>query len=200
MPFSSKEKVTQLLEAVRNGDRSALNKLFPLVYDELHVLAHRKRRQWHGDYTLNTTALVHEAYLKLTDPSQIQWNNRAHFFYVAAKAMRQILINYAEQQRAEKRGGKVRKISFDEMRVLVENGNGTLTAERAEALTTLDAALKKLEKINKRQSRIVECRFFGGMTVKETAAALAVSTPTVKRGWAMAKVWLYREMGHLLDA
>ncbi|MFQ5571866.1 MAG: sigma-70 family RNA polymerase sigma factor [Rhodothermales bacterium] len=189
----SQETVTRLLEAVRDGDANALNKLFPLIYDELHALAQKHRQYWHGDYTLNTTALVHEAYLKLADQSQADWTNRVHFFAVAAKAMRHILINYAEHRRAQKRGGKVPKVSLDELNVMLED-KLALTDEHADNLVSLNEALKKLEHISERQSRIVECRFFGGMTVEETAAALDVSTATVKRGWAMARVWLYREM------
>ena len=194
MSKPSRETVTQLLKAACEGDLSALHDLFPLIYQELHAIAHRERQHWSGDYTLNTTALVHEAYLKMIDQSEMGWNSRAHFFGVAAKAMRHILINYAEKQRAQKRGGKTPKMSLDDVRALFKNVNGALDVERAEALMILDEALKALEKTNQRQSRIVECRFFGGMTVKETALALAISTPTVKRGWAMARTWLYRKM------
>ncbi len=193
MTHRQQHTVTQLLVAAREGDRGALQALFPLVYDELHALAHRKRRNWNGDYTLNTTALVHEAYLKLVDQSHPAWNNRAHFFGVAARAMRHIQINYAKHRRRKKRGGGTPKVSLDEVsRLCVEET--PLTAERADALVALDDALTRLEQVNERQSRIVECRFFAGMTSDETAAALAVSPATVKRGWAMAQAWLHRAM------
>ncbi len=187
------ESVTQLLVAVREGNNDALNDLFPLVYGELRALAHRKRQAWHGDYTLNTTALVHEAYIKLVDQSHAEWTSRAHFFGVAAKAMRHIQINYAKHRHRKKRGGDVQKVSLDDLSQLFE-AETPLTEERAEALISLDEALSKLEHVSERQSRIVECRFFGGMTIDETAAALELSPATVKRGWAMAQAWLHRTM------
>ena len=186
------ETITKLLDAARGGDRNALNELFPLVYGELRALAQRQRRNWHGDYTINTTALVHEAYITLADQSQANWQSRAHFFGVAARAMRQILIDYARRRRAQKRGGDISKTSFDEMK-LVE-GKIALSDERADSLVTLDEALKRLEKISERQSRIVECRFFGGMTIEETAEVVGISTATVKRSWNLAQVWLFQEM------
>ncbi len=186
------ETVTKLLDAAREGDRAAVNELFPLVYDELRAMAQRQRRNWHGDYTINTTALVHEAYIKLADQSLADWENRAHFFGVAARAMRQILIDYARKRRAQKRGGDLSKTSFEELK-LVE-GKITLSDERADSLVALDEALQQLEKISERQSRIVECRFFGGMTIEETAEAIGISTSTVKLSWKMAHVWLFQEM------
>ena len=186
------ETVTKLLDAAREGDRAAVNELFPLVYDELRAMAQRQRRNWHGDYTVNTTALVHEAYIKLADQSQADWKNRAHFFGVAARAMRQILIDYARKRRAQKRGGDLSKTSFDELK-LVE-GKIKLSDDRADSLVALDEALQHLEKISERQSRIVECRFFGGMTIEETAEAIGISTSTVKRSWNLAQVWLFQEM------
>ena len=187
------ESVTQLLEAVRQGDHDALNALFPLVYDELRAMAHRRRQAWNGDYTLNTTALVHEAYLKLVDQQHAEWTSRAHFFGVAAKAMRHIQINYAKHRQRKKRGGDVPKVSLDELSRLFDQET-PLTDDRADALVSLDEALEKLEQVSERQSRIVECRFFAGMTIEETAAALGLSSATVKRGWAMAQAWLHREM------
>ena len=192
MSLPEPETVTKLLNAAREGDRAALNGLFPLVYDELRVVAQRQRRNWHGDFTINTTALVHEAYIKMADQSQVDWQNRAHVFGVAARAMRQILIDYARRRRAQKRGGDIDKTSFDEMKLI--EGKITLSDERADALVTLDEALKRLEKISERQSRIVECRFFGGMTIEETAEAVGISTATVKRSWNLAQVWLFQEM------
>ena len=185
--------VTTLLEAVREGDRAALNALFPVVYDELHALAHRRRQNWQGDYTLNTTALVHEAYLKLIDQTRAEYASRAHFFAVAARAMRHIQINYAKYRRRKKRGGDVQKIPLDELSRLFAEET-PLTDDSAETLVALDEALERLETVSERQSRIVECRFFGGMTIDETAEALGISPATVKRGWAMAQAWLHREM------
>ena len=197
MTDPQQESVTQLLEAVRGGNDSALNDLFPLVYEELRALAHRKRQAWHGDYTLNTTALVHEAYLKLVDQSHAEWTSRAHFFGVAAKAMRHIQINYAKHRQRKKRGGDLQKVSLDALSQLFEQET-PMTDENAEALIALDDALTKLEQVSQRQSRIVECRFFGGMTIDETAAALDLSPATVKRGWAMAQAWLHRTMQETL--
>ena len=193
MASPSRESVTQLLSALRGGDQQALNALFPLVYDELYVIAQHKRKNWHGDYTLNTTALVHEAYLKLAGQNQPDWTSRAHFLAVAAKAMRNIMVDYAKQRQAQKRGGHVKKLSFDELRTAFKDGIA-LPETRIDTMISLDDALKQLERINERQSRIVECRFFGGMTVEETAQALGISKATVKRGWSVAQAWLFRTM------
>jgi RNA polymerase sigma factor (TIGR02999 family) len=185
--------VTRLLNEVRDGNEAAMDRLFAAVYDELHDRARAQRRRWKGNNTLNTTALIHEAYLKLVDQDEAEWENRAHFLAVAATAMRHILINYARDQRAQKRGGDQPKFSLEGLR----DDLGRVVAvsdERAEALIALDEALRRLEAVSARQSQIVECRFFGGMTIQETATALDVSTATVSRGWAMAKAWLHREM------
>ena len=185
--------VTQLLEAARGGNRAALDSLFPLVYDELRARARQQRLHWQGDHTLNTTALVHEAYLKLIDQEQAKWSSRAHFFSIAAKAMRHILLDYARRRKAQKRGGNHQKLSLEEMR---EGGKEplVLTEEHAESLLALEEALTRLETISEREARVVECRFFGGMTIKETAEALNLSTTTVSRAWTMAQTWLYQEM------
>lgn len=185
--------VTRLLARVQEGEDDAIDELFAVVYDELHERAHAQRRRWKGNETLNTTALIHEAYLKLVDQEQAEWENRAHFLAVAATAMRHILINYARDQRAQKRGGDQPAVSLDELRDDLGRAVA-LDEERAELLIVLDETLSRLETVSERQSRIVECRFFGGMTIEETAAALDVSTATVSRGWAMAKAWLHREM------
>jgi RNA polymerase sigma factor (TIGR02999 family) len=187
------EEVARLLEALQRGDRTALDALFPLVYEELRAVAHRQRRRWRGDSTLNTTALVHEAYLKLVDQSRAGWESRAHFLATAARAMRHVLINYARDQRAQKRGGDSPKLSLE---ALGERLEGHLASwnDNAELLLALDAALEHLERVNERQSRIVECRFFGGMTIPETAAALGISTATVSRGWLTAQLRLYQDI------
>ena len=191
---ASHDQVTRLFEAVGQRDREALGSLVPLVYKELQELAHRQRRRWSGDDTLDTTALVHEAYLKLADQSDAQWSSRAHFLAAAARAMRHILINYSRDRRALKRGGEgTPRISLE---VLDVRQSEMLADQRddTEMLLAVDAALDRLEQLNPRQSQIVECRFFGGMTIEETAAALGVSTATVSRGWALAQVRLYQEL------
>ncbi len=185
--------VTQLLEAACGGDRAAIDQLFPLVYDELRMRAHRQRQHWHGANTLNTTALVHEAYIKLVDQGRAQWTSRVHFFSIAAKAMRNILIDYARRQQAQKRGGGQQKLSLEEMQEVGKEPL-VLTEERAESLLALEEALSRLEKISEREGRVVECRFFGGMTIKETAEALGISPATVGREWTTAQAWLYQEM------
>ena len=195
---SQQDEVTRLLEAVHHGDRSALDRLVPLVYKELRALAHGQRKRWQGDHPLDTTALVHEAYLKLVDQSRASWESRAHFLATAAKAMRHILINYARDRRALKRGGDQPKLSLDELSEGLE-GTAVLSDDRAGLLIALDAALTKLEQVNERQSRIVECRFFGGLTIEETAAALGISTASVSRGWALAQVRLFQDVQRELE-
>ena len=199
MSISKQESVTRLLQALKDGDDSALDDLFEQVYEELRVMAHNKRKHWVGkDYTLNTTALVHEAYIKLTDNSQHDWNSRAHFMGVAAKAMRHILINYAEKRRTKKRGGEVKKVSLEEQRAHIDDVI-EMSDEQADKLLAIEQAIKKLEKNNERQVRIIECKFFGGMTNDETAETLGVSKATVKRDWAMAQAWLHREASQKID-
>ena len=192
MAHPSQETVTRLLHDLRSGNRSALGELFTLVYEELHIRAKRQRERWQGDLTLNTTALVHEAYLKLVDQTEAEWESRVHFLRAAAKAMRHILVDYARRRRAEKRGGNVQKLSLEEVKKTLEET--VLAEEQGEALVVLDRALQRLEQVSERESQIVECRFFGGMTVQETAITLGISPTTVKRDWAMAQAWLYREM------
>ncbi|MBX2819529.1 MAG: sigma-70 family RNA polymerase sigma factor [Rhodothermaceae bacterium] len=193
------ESVTRLLKALQDGDESALDHLFVQVYDELHSMAHNKRKNWIGkDYTLNTTALVHEAYMKLMEHSQHDWNSRAHFMGVAAKAMRHILINYAEKRRTKKRGGDLKKVSLEEERASIDDVI-EMSDEQADKLLAIESAIKKLEKNNERQVRIIECKFFGGMTNDETAETLGISKATVKRDWAMAQAWLHREATQRLD-
>jgi RNA polymerase sigma factor (TIGR02999 family) len=179
--------VTAVLQAVRNGDLRGADVLFQRVYGELHQIASGQRRRWGGNETLNTTALVHEAYLKLVNQDIAVWNDRAHFFAVAAKAMRHILINYAERQVAVKRGGGAMHVPLDE--------TDLVSPDAAEDLLSLDAALTALAAVHERSSRVVECRFFGGFDIQETANTLAVSPATVERDWAFASAWLRREMG-----
>lgn len=177
------ETVTRLLNDLKAGRREAYDELLPQVYEELRQAAHLQLRGERVDHTLNTTALVHEAYLKLVDQRQVDWQNRAHFYAISAKAMRQILVSYARRRNAEKRGGGAAPVAFDE-------AFGVFSDERSEELVVLDEALGLLEKINPRHARIVECRFFGGLTIEETAEALGVAPITVTRDWRMARAWL----------
>lgn len=184
--------VTRLLADFAKGDRAAFEALFPIVYEELRLLAHRQRHRWNGDTTLGTTALVHEAYLKLVDVDRIGATSSVHFLRVAAMAMRQILCNHARDRKALKRGG-------DSPRIALDGIADKLAAPgfhdgQADMLTDLDDALRKLEESDPRLGEVVECRFFGGLTIEETANALRTSPATVKRDWALAKAWLYREL------
>jgi RNA polymerase sigma factor (TIGR02999 family) len=178
--------VTQLLINWSNGDRAALDKLMPLVYDELHRLAHRYMSRERPDHTLQTTALVHEAYLRLVDQTKVRWQNRAHFFGIAAHVMRQILMQHARRHHAAKRGGARSSVSL-------EDAVG-LSNEPAVDLIALDEALTSLAAYDSQKSRIVELRFFGGLTVDETAEVLGLSPRTVKREWRVAKAWLYNQL------
>lgn len=187
-------EVTQILLDLRRGNRERFNELLPLVYDELHELARRQRSRWQGDYTVNTTALVHEAYLKLVGQSTVDFESRAHFLAVAARAMRQILIDYAKQRQAQKRGGDVQKVTLDEGVHDLFGGELLLAGQSAETLLALDEALARLAQIDERLGLIVECRFFGEMTIEETAAVLGVSPATVKRSWTTARAWLYHAL------
>jgi len=166
----------------------SMEQMFLLVYNELHQLAARKLRSERDGHTLSTTALVNEAWLELNKLNRIQWQNRAHFLAVAAQAMRRILIDYAVARRREKRGGGQVLVSLDDGDALA------IAHQRADELVELDEALARLQKISERQARIVECRFYGGMSVEETAEALRISPATVKREWALARAWLNREL------
>jgi len=187
----------ELLEAVERGDAAALTALFSLVYAELSILAHQQRRRWHGDITLDTTALVHEVYLKMAGQNEPASRSRAHFFAVAAKAMRHILCNYARDRSRKKRGGNVQHVRLGPGQEIT--GQLQLSDDQTERLTALDDALRALECIAERQARVVECRFFGGMNLDDTAASLGVSPRTVQRDWIFARAWLRREMQLRLD-
>jgi len=177
--------VTQLLQAWSRGDNSALEKLTPLVYKELHRLAHRYMSFENPGHTLQTTALVNEAYVRLVS-NRASWQNRAHFFAISAQLMRQILVDFARSRHQWKRGGKIQRVSLDEATVSSEEAGVELVA--------LDDALKALAEVDPRKSQVVELRFFGGLSVEETAEVLMVSTDTVLRDWRLAKLWLLREM------
>jgi RNA polymerase sigma factor (TIGR02999 family) len=183
--------ITGLLLAAGRGEREALDALLPLVYEQLRSLARSQRRRWHGDLTMNATAIVHEAYLKLVEAGAIPSESRGHFFAVAAKAMRHVLCNYTRDRKRLKRGGGAPHVPID---AELEAISLELPNEHAHELAGLDQALRRLEQTNERQGRVVECRFFGGMSIEETASALGLSPATVKRDWAMARAWLYREM------
>ncbi len=199
MAGSSQTRVTKLLARLREGEHEVANDLLEHVYAELRQRARGQRKRWKGDPSLQTTALAHEAYLKLVGPEEQSWENRSHFFAVAAQAMRQILLNEARRKRAQKRGGEAPVLSLEELRA--ELGRDVaMTEERAEVLVVLEEALGQLEEKRPRAARVVECRFFGGMTIEETAEALGVSGSTVSRDWKFAKTWLYREMKRIRGA
>jgi len=187
----SPHEVTRLLRAWCGGDTSALDRLIPLVYDELHRLAHcYMAREWAND-TLQTTALVHEAYLKLIDANQVEWKNRVHFFAISANLMRRILVEFARSRGSQKRGGAAREVSLDEAAIV--------SPEPDENLLAVDGALDALAAFDSRKAKVVELRFFGGMTQEETAEALGISSDTVLRDWKSAKLWLWREMRQAAD-
>ena len=183
---SSPEQISQLLVAWSNGDQAAADQLMPLVYDQLRQMAKRYMAGQPPGHTLQTTALIHEAYLKLVGREDKHWKNRAHFFGVAARAMRHILVDYARARHAAKRGGEARAVSLDEAELVTNHQAGELVA--------LDDALNKLAELAPRQSRVVELRYFGGLSVEEAAEVLRVSPETVTRDWRMAKAWLIREL------
>jgi RNA polymerase sigma factor (TIGR02999 family) len=189
--------VTRLLRELKAGNRQAFSELLPLVYGELHQIAQRHRQHWAGEETLDTTALVHEAYLRLVDQSAPQWQSYPHFLAVASTAIRQILLDYAKRKHAAKRGGGHRRVSLHEIEAALMRSDD-LPEARAEALIALDESLHRLEQRDDRQRAIVECRFFGGMTIQDTAQALGVAPATVARGWLLARAWLYRDLKETL--
>ena len=183
---ASVREVTRLLQAWGSGDQEALQQLIPLVYNELHRLAHHYMAAEQSAQTLQTTALVHEAYLRLVDVKNVDWQNRAHFYGICARSMRRILIDLARSRNYQKRGGHFPHMELDEA--------ATVSAVVGSELLAVDEALKQLASVDARKSAVVELRFFGGLTVEETAAALGVSVETVMRDWKLAKAWLLREL------
>lgn len=179
-------KITELLKAHSSGDQEALDDLMPLVYVDMLKMAHYRLLGERSDHTLNTTDLVHEAYLKMVQFNRIDWENRAHFFGIASQVMRNILVDYAVKKKAQKRGG-------DRQRVTLGKQNLSTEVNLHEILS-IHQALEQLAEIDKRQVHVVECRFFGGLTLEETAKALDISTATVSRDWRMARAWLNREL------
>ena len=185
-PSVSQQRVTDLLTRWSEGDDGVLAELTPLVYEELRRLAHRQMGAERQDHTLQTTALVSEAYLRLADQTNPRWQNRAHFFAVAARAMRQILVSYARSQRAEKRGGGALKIELDEAALV--------SPEESKQIVDLHEALEALATLDSRKAQVVELKYFGGLNYDEMAEVLKISRITVRRDWEFAKIWLYTEL------
>lgn len=199
MNHSRNPSVELLLQQMAAGDHSAFDQLLPLVYEELRGIARRQRRRWQGNDTLDSTALIHEAWLRLADQTAPGFQNRAHFLSVAASAMRQIMIDYARRRSAAKRGGQRLHLPLHTVEAALQQVDpGSDMAD--ELLVALGDSLRRLGELNRRQMQIVECRFFGGMTVEDTAAALGTSPATVKRGWRMAQAWLYRDLVRTAEA
>jgi len=185
MTAASQKQISQLLEQSRNGNKEALDELMPIVYEELRRLARHYMRNERAGHTLQTTALVNEAYVRLVS-YKMDWQSRAHFFAIAAQAMRRILIERARKHRSAKRGGDAQRISLDDA--------ATVSPERLEEMLAVENALTTLEELDPRRGRIVELRFYGGLNVEETAHVLGISSPTVKREWRAAKAWLHRSI------
>jgi len=187
--INQKNSVTKLLTELSAGNKNAYQELFPIVYAELRQKAKQQRYNWYNQHTLGTTALINETYLKLVENNKLDWQCRSHFLTTAAQAMRHILIDHARHKNAVKRGGESNHVPLDD--VLSEL---KLEQKQIEDLLSLDKALLKLSDINQRESQIVECRIFAGMSLQETAAALGISKATIKRDWTLAQAWLAREM------
>lgn len=185
------DNVTQLLIELSNGDRKAVDLLLPVIYDELRKLAANYLRRERPDHTLQPTALVHEAYIRLVDQTRVNWQNRAHFFGVAAQIMRRLLVDHARKHHAEKRGQNFQKLSLDE--------NIDRAVERSSELLALDEALEALALFDQQKARMVELRYFGGLTIEETADVMGVTPTTIKRHWRFAKAWLHGEMHKSMD-
>lgn len=181
-------EVTRLLKEWNNGKQEALNELMPLIYEELRRMAKRYMNSQPSGHTLQTTALIHEVYLKLADQQENRWQNRIHFFAVAAQAMRHILVDHARSHQTQKRGGKTQLVSLEETAII--------SNERANEVVALDESLKELFALDERKGRVVELRYFGGLSVEETAAVLNISQETVMRDWRFAKSWLLRELSN----
>lgn len=183
--------ITKLLAEAEQGNEAATEQLYGAVYEVLHELARRHRGRWRGDDTLNATALVNEAFLKLSGPEPRQWHNRAHYFAVASRAMRQILVDKARSRATHRRGGEVEHVSLNDS----VDGFGSWDAGLATEILSLHALLEDLERRYPRQAQVIECRFFGGLSLDETGEALGLSTSTVRRDWELAKIWLHQAMG-----
>jgi RNA polymerase sigma-70 factor (ECF subfamily) len=187
--MSQSSNITQILQRWSEGDDQSLDVLVPLVYDELHRLAHRalsKNSSGRGEDAVQTTALVHEAYMRLVDVKEIDWQNRTHFFAVSANLMRNILVDFARQRLSQKRGGELTRVEIDDAL--------NFSPDKSAGMVALDDALKDLAKLSERQSRVVELKFFGGLTEDEIGEVLKISPATVRREWKIARAWLYREL------
>lgn len=187
MSQPSSSDITQLLIELTGGREDVVDQILPVVYDELRRLAGSYLRRERSDHTLQPTALVHEAYMKLIDQKQVRWQNRAHFFGIAAQVMRRILMDHARKHKADKRGGSAEKLPIDEEILVVSN-------ESSSQLLALDDALKTLAQMDPDKAKIVELRYFGGLSIEETAEVMGVSVPTINRHWKLAKAWLYGQL------
>ena len=187
MNDNAPNEITQMLIELTDGNKDVVNQILPHIYDELRRLAGSYLRRERSDHTLQPTALVHEAYMKLIDQKQVQWQNRAHFFGIAAQVMRRILMDHARKHKADKRGGDAEKLPLEEEILIVSH-------DRSAELVALDDALETLAKLDEQKARIVELRYFGGLSIEETAEVMGVSVPTINRQWRMAKAWLYSEV------
>jgi RNA polymerase sigma factor (TIGR02999 family) len=187
--MSKDSEITQMLIELTDGNRDVVDQILPHIYDELRRLAGSYLRRERSDHTLQPTALVHEAYMKLIDQNRVKWQNRAHFFGIAAQVMRRILMDHARKHTAEKRGGDADLIPLEEEILIVSQ-------DKSSELLALNDALDELAKIDPEKARIVELRYFGGLSIEETAEVIGVSVPTVNRHWKMAKAWLYSELAH----
>ena len=185
-PVRSPHEITQLLAEWSNGNQTALDKLYPLVYDELHKMANRYMKRERKDHTLQTTALINEAYVRMVDQKNVHWENRAHFFAISAQIMRRILIDHARRHHYAKRGGGALKVSLDETAIVAGNP--------ASDMLLLDEALNRLAEMDPRRGQVVELRYFGGLNNEEIAGVLKISENTVTRDWNMARAWLYQEL------
>src|SRR4051812_27749964 len=184
---SDPSQITQMLIELTDGNTEVVDRIYPFIYDELRKLAGSYLRRERSDHTLQPTALVHEAYMKLIDQKQVKWQNRAHFFGIAAQVMRRILMDHARKHKAEKRGGYVDKLPLEEEILLVSQDSSS-------QLLALDDALKTLADLDPQKAKIVELRYFGGLSIEETAQVVGVSVPTINRQWKMAKAWLYGQL------
>jgi len=187
MNDQSPNGITQMLIELTDGNQEVVNQILPHIYDELKRLASSYLRRERPDHTLQPTALVHEAYMKLIDQKRVQWQNRAHFFGIAAQVMRRILMDHARKHQADKRGGDAEKLPIEEVILVVSH-------EKSAELIALDDALKELAKMDEQKARIVELRYFGGLSIEETAEVMGVSVPTINRQWRVAKAWLYSQI------
>ena len=192
MRTHSPKEITRLLVAWGEGDEAALDELSPLVYEELHRLAHHYMGRERAAHTLQTTALVNEAYVRLIDWKNVRWQNRAHFFAVSAQLMRRILVDFARARGYDKRGGRARAVTLDEAALVAD--------EKGTDLVALDEALVTLAELDPRQSKVVELRFFGGLTNEEVSEVLKVSEGTVRRDWSLARAWLHRELSSVVTS